>query len=625
MTTMANRYTDFLATSLVFAMLALGVGCPDEGDCLDCPEPCDDDVGDDDDDTGDDDSAVGDDDSGSDDDDTSDGPVDSDADGVSELEDCDDSDPWIAPGNAEICDGDDNDCDGVVDEDCLECHHSVDGGSSGIGTMILHDATVDGQRICVSPGVYEEDVDFAGHDIHLLGVGGAARTVIQGSGSGPVVTFDTGEGAGAILEGFTLGNGHAHKGGGVHVVGASPTLRDLVVASNEADLWGGGLYAFESSLTVSGCRIEFNQASRGGGAAFLDSAPTVTDCEITYNHLSSDGLGGGLYAENCGGTVSRTRIQGNSSGGSYSAGGGVLLDAADMAFAHCEIVDNHGGVGGGLAAYGDDQGTSVSLSNIRLAGNEAESWGSSYGGGIYASSVELTLTHAMVVGNSATSSDMASGGGGIALWNSTSVLENVVLAGNIALNNGGDACFGGAIMAGVTGDGSSSVALEQATIHGNMSVGNAAVQGVGSVLGATITGNEDHGISCGDCTTLWVSNVHGNALGDYQGGNEPPVEAGNISAEPQFLDVSDPDPLAWDVHLDPTSALVGAGDPDVVDPDGSPTDIGAFGGPGAGGWDIDGDGYVLWWHPGPYDPVVDSPAGFDCDDLDAEVFPGSGC
>ena len=53
----------------------------------------------------------------------------------------------------------------------------------------------------------------------------------------------------------------------------------------------------------------------------------------------------------------------------------------------------------------------------------------------------------------------------------------------------------------------------------------------------------------------------------------------------------------------------------------SPADIGAYGGPGAGSWDLDGDTHPCWWHPGPYDSSVDPEAGWDCDDLDPDVGP----
>ena len=92
------------------------------GPDLDCdgvaPAPC----GDDDDSAGDDDdSAVG------DDDDSTPACLDGDGDGVTTCgpdgipgtadDDCDDSDPFTLPGALELCDGLDNDCDGVVPAD----------------------------------------------------------------------------------------------------------------------------------------------------------------------------------------------------------------------------------------------------------------------------------------------------------------------------------------------------------------------------------------------------------------------------------------------------------------------------------------------------------------------------
>ncbi len=67
----------------------------------------------DDDTAGDDDSAGGDDDTAGDDDDSA--AVDNDGDGVAVGSDCDDSDPANYPGNSEVCDGADNDCDTEAD------------------------------------------------------------------------------------------------------------------------------------------------------------------------------------------------------------------------------------------------------------------------------------------------------------------------------------------------------------------------------------------------------------------------------------------------------------------------------------------------------------------------------
>lgn len=46
------------------------------------------------------------------------GCVDQDEDGVGYPDDCDDGNPSLFPNNAEVCDGEDNDCDDLRDEGC---------------------------------------------------------------------------------------------------------------------------------------------------------------------------------------------------------------------------------------------------------------------------------------------------------------------------------------------------------------------------------------------------------------------------------------------------------------------------------------------------------------------------
>ena len=103
------------------------------GDDDDSSGDDDDSAGDDDDSAGDDDDSAGDDDDSAGDDDDSADP-DGDGDGSPASEDCDDADPANFPGNTEVCDGADNDCDSstwATDEDtdadsdgavaCLDC------------------------------------------------------------------------------------------------------------------------------------------------------------------------------------------------------------------------------------------------------------------------------------------------------------------------------------------------------------------------------------------------------------------------------------------------------------------------------------------------------------------------
>lgn len=126
------------------------------------------------------------------------------------------------------------------------------------------------------------------------------------------------------------------------------------------------------------------------------------------------------------------------------------------------------------------------------------------------------------------------------------------------------------------------------------------------------------GVSAADFT-----DVDGNAPDDRSGFADPVGANGNLSVAPLFPDVTGSAPFDRHLHVATAWPLVDAGDPSSRDPDFGPPDLGAWGGPEAIGWDLDGDGYDSWWRPGPYDAPT-SPS-LDCDDADPAVCPGSGC
>jgi len=121
------------------------------------------------------------------------------------------------------------------------------------------------------------------------------------------------------------------------------------------------------------------------------------------------------------------------------------------------------------------------------------------------------------------------------------------------------------------------------------------------------------------------SNAWDNQPDDYYGMIDPTGLYGNLSVDPDFLDPTAGDLLDRDYHLSETSPCIDAGDPALFDPDGSVSDMGAYGGGDAGSWDLDVDGYDEWWQPGEYDAVLYPGDGWDCDDHDDDVHPGSGC
>jgi hypothetical protein len=100
---------------------------------------------------------------------------------------------------------------------------------------------------------------------------------------------------------------------------------------------------------------------------------------------------------------------------------------------------------------------------------------------------------------------------------------------------------------------------------------------------------------------------YGDAIADQTG------ISGNLHADPLFLLYTADATWNDDLHLRADSPCIDAGDPTRgLDPDGSPPDLGAFGGPDATLWpviDLDGDGWP--------DGVL------DCDDGRADVHPGA--
>ena len=68
-------------------------------------------------------------------------------------------------------------------------------------------AANNGDTVVVAPGTYIENLNFKGKFITVTSSGGPAVTIVDGGGAGPVVIFDTNEGANSVLNGFTLQNG----------------------------------------------------------------------------------------------------------------------------------------------------------------------------------------------------------------------------------------------------------------------------------------------------------------------------------------------------------------------------------------------------------------------------------
>ncbi|MDI6752663.1 MAG: DUF1565 domain-containing protein, partial [bacterium] len=155
------------------------------------------------------------------------------------------------------------------------------------------DAAANGDTVLVNNGTYLENINFNGKAITVQSINGTS-TIIDGNANGSVVTFSTNEGANSVLVGFTITNGSATYGGGIYCYFSSPTITNCLISGNLADYDDGGIYCYwYSSPMITNCFIGSNSASYGGGIHCSgSSSPTITNCFIGSN--SADNGGGGI-------------------------------------------------------------------------------------------------------------------------------------------------------------------------------------------------------------------------------------------------------------------------------------------------------------------------------------------
>jgi hypothetical protein len=411
---------------------------------------------------------------------------------VSNDDDCLPADSSAYPSAVEYCDGVDDDCDGTADDNPIDgdwyypdadgdgfgdatltfscdgadndwdCNDSdttepivVDtatGSSSGSGTASSPKKTIQqgidaaSECVVVYAGTYAEDIDFGGKDLVVSGVEGADTTIIDGTGTGAVVSFEGGESSAAVLEGFTITGGTGrletsssswactsvttctnyysiYCGGGIVVDGSDPTLRDLIVDGNSLPAastytsgndtyytysYGGGICLLGSAATLEGVDLQENDADQGG-ALYVDDVSNVdvSECYVTANTATD----GGAF-EVDGGVLTLTNVA-STWNDATDDGGGVLVISGTLYATNVTHGGDDATNGGGIYLSGTSTGTVMNTiiygaaTGVGVLVDSTSSWSGTYNdvfgnsGGRYSGITDPTGTSGNVSANPA--------------------------------------------------------------------------------------------------------------------------------------------------------------------------------------------------------------------------------
>ncbi|MCF7911714.1 MAG: T9SS type A sorting domain-containing protein [Candidatus Cloacimonetes bacterium] len=298
----------------------------------------------------------------------------------------------------------------------------------------------DGDVIIVSPGIYWENINFLSMSI-IVGsfyyttqdTSYIAQTVINGSASGSVVQFDSGEDSTSVLSGFTITNGYVSSelpedgGGGICCRFTSPSLQNLIITGNTAG-FGGGIYCYENSTVhLMNVLIENNTANLAGGGMCLyqNSSAVMEGVRIYNNEALGFGseqhpqCGGGIYSDiDCSLEIDNVIVAGNTALG---GGGLMLLWNAESFYENLTVENNTAGIGGGIY---------ILVSEIHLNNSILESNTADIAGGLFCAGNRMNDRHPTFNNVTVANNRSSRQGAGMLFDGSIPIMTNMLIEGN---------------------------------------------------------------------------------------------------------------------------------------------------------------------------------------------------
>jgi len=361
--------------------------------------------------------------------------------------DCDDTNDRVYPGAEEICDGLDNDCDGVVDPDdsvdATAWFFDADGDGHGVAThsmmacagadstWVAIDGDCDDTSSDIYPGAPEYcdaiDSDCDGTestDIASFHASSGERFDVTDELDSPVISVTE---AGAMhfcelswtgqididldVEGSVRIEGYGNvvldadgAGSVIEVNEGVETLevRNLTLTGGSA-IHGGAIYADGSDIFLEDVALLGNVANEYGGAIFVHEGDVeLRSVEMTRNTSAGLGLGGGgIYVGVGDVLVMDSTLFDNHAEGWWSNGGAIYVLSGDILMKDSSVKENSASWQGG--------GFYVASGYLELVDSRLEKNVSVDGGGAYVAG-DVLMIQSLFIDNGA-----EAGGGGLFL------------------------------------------------------------------------------------------------------------------------------------------------------------------------------------------------------------------
>ena len=277
----------------------------------------------------------------------------------------------------------DNDSDGSFETPFLTISRAIEVSS-------------DGDTIKLTPGVYTESLDFNYKQIVLESmiytnpdnINAVEQTwFAPGPLGGNCLALIGPSNNGAIIRGISFRGGSDPSGGGVAIINCSPTLVDIVLEENTADI-GGGIYMSGSNANLKNITVRGNGANIGGGIYATDGEPTLDGILVEGNVAY---WGAGIYFENSQPYLAYSLIRGNEA---FIEGGGIYQSGGESIIEWTSFENNNGfDYGAGVVAYQ----TAIEANQITVAG-----YSSGIGSFVASYSSVISIRNSILWGNNGT-------------------------------------------------------------------------------------------------------------------------------------------------------------------------------------------------------------------------------